>query len=47
MEINTYLNIRRETNVKRKEAAKKTKDLVRERELEGKKGEDRNRDEGK
>lgn len=34
-------------NVKRKEAAKKTKDLVRERELEGKKGEDRNRDEGK
>ena len=36
-----------ETIVRRREAAKITEDLVKEREPEKKKGEDRNRDEGK
>lgn len=47
IKTDTYLNITSESNVKRNEVAKKTKDLIKEKVLKKGKGEDRNRDERK
>lgn len=47
IKTDTYLNITSESNVKRNEVAKKTKDLIKEKVLKKGKGEDRSRDEGK